>query len=187
MIVPRRLRSKVVPALIVVAVGCSKPSAPPTPSTHIQDGQTAMVEGRYEEAQRHFEAELLDARDVRRDVLATAFALDRKATALRHLGKYAEAERLFRSSLVLYESKLPADDPGIGASTYGLARALHEQGRYVEAEPLFRRSIAITEKQKSHEAPLAVCLMSFADTLRSQKKYAEAETVAKRAIELSKA
>ena len=63
------------------------------------------------------------------------------------MGRYAEAEPLFRRSLEIAEKQLGRDHPHVATSLNNLASLYDHMGRYAEAEPLFRRGLEIGEKQ----------------------------------------
>ena len=59
------------------------------------------------------------------------------------MGRYAEAEPLFRRSLEIQEKQLGRDHPDVATSLNNLADLYRAMGRYAEAEPLYRRSLEI--------------------------------------------
>ena len=65
------------------------------------------------------------------------------------MGRYAEAEPLYRRSLAIREKQLGPDHPDVATSLNNLADLYRSMGRYAEAEPLYRRSLAIREKRSS--------------------------------------
>ena len=69
------------------------------------------------------------------------------------MGRYAEAEPLFRRSLAIREKQLGADHPHVATSLNNLADLYQAMGRYAEAEPLYRRSLEIREKQLGATTP----------------------------------
>ena len=75
------------------------------------------------------------------------------------MGRYAEAEPLFKRSFSILEKVLGPDHADVGASLDNLASLYHAQGRYAEAEPVFRRSLAIRERALGvdHPEPPRVC------------------------------
>ena len=69
------------------------------------------------------------------------------------MGRYAEAEPLYRRSLAIWEKQLGRDHPDVATSLNNLADLYQAMGRYAEAEPLYRRSLAIREKQLGRDHP----------------------------------
>ena len=82
-----------------------------------------------------------------------ATSLNNLAGLYQAMGRYAEAEPLYRRSLAIWEKQLGPDHPHVATSLNDLA-ALHRAiGRYGEAEPLYRRSLAIDEKRLGATTP----------------------------------
>ena len=69
------------------------------------------------------------------------------------MGRYAEAEPLYRRSLEIREKQLGPDHPDVATSLNNLAVLYQAMGRYAEAEPLYRRSLEIREKQLGRDHP----------------------------------
>ena len=69
------------------------------------------------------------------------------------MGRYAEAEPLYRRSLEIREKQLGADHPDVAHSLNNLAGLYQAMGRYAEAEPLYKRSLEIREKQLGPTTP----------------------------------
>ncbi len=82
-----------------------------------------------------------------------AGSLNNLANLYREMGRYAEAEPLFRRSLEINEKQLGADHPNVAQSLNNLAALYREMGRYAEAEPLYRRSLEIKEKKLGATTP----------------------------------
>ena len=98
-------------------------------------------------------------------------------------GKYAEAEPLYRRSLVIREKALGAEHPDVAESLNDLALLYWAQGKYAEAEPLYKRSLAIYEKALGAEHPdVAISLGNLALLSESQGRYGEAEPLNKRSL-----
>jgi tetratricopeptide (TPR) repeat protein len=62
------------------------------------------------------------------------------AVLLQHLGKYAEAEPLYRRGIEIDEKVLGKDHRTVATFYNNFALLLHDQGKYAEAEPLYRRA-----------------------------------------------
>ena len=69
------------------------------------------------------------------------------------MGRYAEAEPLYRRSLEVREKQLGRDHPDVATSLNNLANLYWSMGRYAEAEPLYRRSLEIREKRLGRRPP----------------------------------
>jgi CHAT domain-containing protein/Tfp pilus assembly protein PilF len=113
---------------------------------------------------------------------ATA-ALDRQAAELAKMGKYSEAEPLYKLSLAIDEKRLGPDHPNVAVSLNNLAAIYLYQGRYADAEPLLKRSLAIGEKTLGPDHPyVAAFLNNLASLYESQGRYADAEPLYKRSL-----
>lgn len=75
-----------------------------------------------------------------------ALALDRQATELGKIGKYAEAIVFAQRALALQERAFGPDHLNVARSLDALANLYLKQGRYVDAEPLMKRSLEIRER-----------------------------------------
>ena len=82
-----------------------------------------------------------------------AESVNNLANLYSDMGRYAEAEPLYRQSLEIREKKLGYDHPHVAASLNNLANLYRDLGRYAEAEPLYRRSLEIWEKQLGATTP----------------------------------
>ncbi|KAJ8608616.1 hypothetical protein CTAYLR_009166 [Chrysophaeum taylorii] len=147
----------------------------------------AQREGKYNEAGHHFQRSLaiyVKARGV--DHLDTMSArawvarnlrekgdYDAALPILREIGKYVEAEPLFRRALEISEAALGPNHADVATRLNNIASLFQHQGKYVEAEPLFRRALEISE---------AALGPNHADG-----KYVEAEPLFRRALEISEA
>ena len=97
-------------------------------------------------------------------------------------GKYAEAEKLFRTAIQEAESA-QVQDSTLANSLNGLALTFYRQGKYPEAEPLFKRALQLNGRfSGADSANVAVVLNNLAGLYESQAKYAEAEPLYKRAL-----
>ena len=74
------------------------------------------------------------------------------ANLLSDMGKYEEAEPLYRRALA-GEAALGAEHPTTLASVNNLAILLGDMGKYEEAEPLYRRALAGQEAALGAEHP----------------------------------
>ena len=109
----------------------------------------------------------------------------RLANLYQAMGRYAEAEPLYRRSLAILEKQLGPDHPDVAASLNSLASLYQAMGRYAEAEPLYRRSLAIEEKQLGRDHPdVATSLNNLAALYHAMGRYAEAEPLFRRSLEI---
>ncbi len=59
------------------------------------------------------------------------------------VGRYSEAEPLYRRALSIAEKTLRPEHPNVAQSFNNLALLYYAQGQYAQAEPLYRRALAI--------------------------------------------
>jgi len=91
----------------------------------------------------HAVAALLHAPDEGDAAEKTAFLLSQYALHLRARADYAEAERLNRRSIRIYEVSLGPEHPNVASGLSSLAVVLLDTDQLAEAEPLLRRALDI--------------------------------------------
>jgi CHAT domain-containing protein/Tfp pilus assembly protein PilF len=112
-----------------------------------------------------------------------AAKLNTQAVKLYSQGLYADAEPLFKQSLVIREKALGPDHPDVAQSLNNLALTYQNQGRYADAEPLHKRALAIREKALGPDHPdVANSLNNLAELYRNQGRYTDAEPFYKRSL-----
>jgi tetratricopeptide (TPR) repeat protein len=142
-------------------------------------GQNFELQVNYPEAERYYrKAAAIDDEN--------PIYLNAHAVILNTLGRYAEAEPLFRRALANFEKNLGPEHPSVATSLNNLARLLQNLGRYTEAEPLHRRALAINEKALGAEhLVVASTLNHLASLLEAQGKYGEAELLYRRVLAIT--
>ncbi len=142
-------------------------------------GQNYELQINYPEAERYYrKAAAIDDEN--------PIYLNAHAVILNTLGRYAEAEPLFRRALANFEKTFGPEHLYVAASLSNLARFLQDQGKYNEAEPLHRRALAINEKTLGPEHLLvASTLNHLASLLEAQGKYSEAEPLFRRVLAIT--
>ncbi|KAI2621788.1 hypothetical protein GGR54DRAFT_599830 [Hypoxylon sp. NC1633] len=104
------------------------------------------------------------------------------------LGKYNEAEQMFRQTLEELELREPVlgkKHPFILANMNNLAGVLERQGKYEEAEQMHRQTLELMEQVLGKEHPGTLANMSnLAGALVRQGKYEEAEQILRQTLEL---
>ena len=132
-------------------------------------------QGRYHDMERLWTRNLQIRRRVSgaKEQLGTMNAL---AVAFYYVGKYDEAESLFKEGLELIRSRLTGGDhwllPWLRCN---LARVYTAQGRYKEAERLFADTFQSAEWPEPHHSAKFMYTSFWADTYREQGRYKEAE------------
>jgi tetratricopeptide (TPR) repeat protein len=66
----------------------------------------------------------------------------------REVGRYADAERLYKRSLAIQEKSLGSDHPDVAVTLNGLALLYEKTGRSADAKSLYKRLRSILEKTK---------------------------------------
>ena len=143
---------------------------------HYLQAQTCELQINYPEAERYYKkaAAIEDENPL---------YLDAHATILWRMGRYPEAEPLFRNALAIGEKTLGPNHPNVAIQLNNLANLLQDQGKYDEAEPLYRRALAIHEKVLGPNHPnVATQLNNLASLFYAQGKYDEAEPLYRRAL-----
>ncbi len=108
------------------------------------------------------------------------------AGPLEELGKFAEAEPLYRRALLIDERCHGPKHPTVGRDLINLAELLRATNRVAEAEPLCRRALAINERSYGPDHPeVARALINLAELLRATSRLAEAEPLCRRALAIS--
>ena len=96
--------------------------------------------------------------------------------SFRVLGKFREAERMYRQTLEPREKALGKEHPATLANMCNLALVLDNQGKYEEAEQMHRQTLELREKVLGREHPNTLDSMcNLALVLNNQGKYEEAE------------
>ena len=72
-----------------------------------------------------------------------ATALNEHALTLRTMGRYEEAELLYRQAIEIDKATIGEAHPDFAMRLHNLAALLEAMGRYEEAEPLYRQAIEI--------------------------------------------
>ena len=102
------------------------------------------------------------------------------------LGRYSDAEPLYKRSLAIREKALGPDHPDVAFSLINLGALYFDKGRYADAEPEFKRSLDIREKALGPDHPdVAVSLNNLAELYRAQGRYADAEPLYKRSLAIT--
>ncbi len=126
--------------------------------------------------------------------LAEAFAgadprlartLNNLAYIYRRVGRYHDAEPLYRRSVALREAALGPDHPNVATVLNNLAGLYQAQRRYDEAEALFVRALDIRERALGPEHPdVATSLNNLAGLYRVLGRDGDAEPLFQRSLDI---
>jgi tetratricopeptide (TPR) repeat protein len=101
-------------------------------------------------------------------------------------GRFADAEPLYKRSLVLLDRLVGPEHPDVALTLSNLADLYMEQGRYGEAEPLLKRSLAIREKALgAYHQDVGLSISGLAELYRIQGRISEAMPLYERNLELA--
>ncbi len=132
----------------------------------------------YPEAERYYrKAAAIEDQDT--------FYINSHALILNQIGKYVEAEKLFRLLLQIFEKQSGGVNQSVATGLHNLATALDNQGKKLEAEQCFRRSIEMFIKQKgSEDSSVATAMTNLAGLLSRQGKFFESEELFRQALQI---
>jgi tetratricopeptide (TPR) repeat protein len=114
-----------------------------------------------------------------------AGALFLQARALYVLGKYPEAEKLYKLALPIFEKAKPsaASTRDLAKTLNGLGRVYEHQGRYAEAETVQKRALSLVENSPdSDQMVVSYALEDLGNAYFGEGRYAEAEDYYQRAL-----
>jgi serine/threonine protein kinase/tetratricopeptide (TPR) repeat protein len=117
------------------------------------------------------------------DTPATATALAQLGDALRHLGRFDQAEEHLRAAMAMRRQLFGEESLEMAASLNDLAELFKNRGEYKVAEKLYRQTLALRERlQGKDHVELAGALNNLAIALRRMGKYREAEELLRRSL-----
>jgi CHAT domain-containing protein/Tfp pilus assembly protein PilF len=114
-----------------------------------------------------------------------AGALFLQARALYVLGKYPEAEKLYKSALAIFEKVRPsaATARDLAKTLNGLGRVYEHEGRYAEAESVQKRALSIVENAPgADQMVVSYALEDLGNAYYGEGRYPEAEDYYKRTL-----
>ena len=98
-------------------------------------------------------------------------------------GRYAEAEPLFKRSIVTMEETLDPNHSDLATGLNHLGLLYYVQGKYADAEPLFKRALLIREKTLGPDHPdVARSLNNLGLLYKTLGHYADAEPLYQQAL-----
>jgi CHAT domain-containing protein/tetratricopeptide (TPR) repeat protein len=114
-----------------------------------------------------------------------AGALFLQARALYVLGKYPEAEKLYKPALAIFEKARPsaATTRDLAKTLNGLGRVYEHEGRYTEAETMQKRALSIVESSSdTDQMVVSDALEDLGNAYYGEGRYPEAEDYYKRTL-----
>lgn len=114
-----------------------------------------------------------------------ATALHNLAIHYYKLGKYADAEPLYKRAMAIRETVFKPTHPHIIQSLNDLAALYYAQGRYAATEPLLKRIMEIIQSDRGQGHPMfAQALENYAELLQARGRLQEAGKMAALAQDL---
>ncbi len=114
-----------------------------------------------------------------------ADAIAWKASALNALGRYDEADPLYRKALAITRERLGEYHPDTARHLNNLAAILNAQGQYDQAEPLYRQVLVIKrERLGENHLDTARSVNNLAANLGDQDRYDQAEPLLREALSI---
>ncbi len=114
-----------------------------------------------------------------------AGALYLEARALYVLGKYPEAEKLYKQALPIFEKAKPSAPSicDLAKTLNGLGRVYEHEGRYADAQALQKRALSIVESSpQADQMVVSEALEDLGNAFYGEGRYAEAEDYYKRTL-----
>jgi non-specific serine/threonine protein kinase/serine/threonine-protein kinase len=99
-------------------------------------------------------------------------------------GEYDAADGHYARALTIRESLLGRDHPLVARVAFGLGALRWHQNRLDESEAAYRRALAIDERPSGDSTEMGRDLMGLAVVQVQRKRYAQAETLMKRSIDV---
>lgn len=114
-------------------------------------------------------------------------ALNNLAKSYASVGRYEEAEPLFREALEIARNTIGTEHADYAIGLSNLADLLRATGRVEEAEPLYREALEITRVTRGPGHPdFALDLNNLAVLLETTDRFEEAETLYREALEIDR-
>ncbi len=118
---------------------------------------------------------------------AYAAGLTLHANLFWSMGKYANAEPLYKQAMEIRKRRLGENHPDYAASLNNLAALYHYKGEYRTAEPLYQQAMQIRKRIQGENHPdYAMSLNNLAALYRSIGEYGKAEPLLLRAMDILK-
>lgn len=149
-------------------------------------GAILETQARFKEAQPLLETALaIREASFGPDSPLVAETLNKLGLVHRQMGRLAQAEEIYRRALAILRAH-PATVE-LGAALNNLGNILAAEGRADEAEGVLRESLAVWEKVLGPDHPnVAAALSNLSTIARTKHKYADAERLLARAIEIDR-
>ena len=150
---------------------------------YLEQARLFREKGAYWDAEKAALAAVKEAEKSGRREVDVAKAWNSLAAIYYDIGRYTDAESLFRRSVEVWERVLGPSRTEVVRGLNNLGALYLRMGRFKDAESVSTRALAIKEKNpEADDRDLAETLNNLGELCRSQGRYAEAEPSYQRAI-----
>lgn len=174
-------------ALLALSEGLARPDeAVHDWSEEIAEGERASAAADYTQAAHAFERALQTAQKKGTvGELGVALASNDLANTYATLGRYREAEPLYRKAIAIWRKTLGGIHPHVATALNNLAVLCGRTGRFREAERLYDEALSVHQRMSAGSQTLVATDMNNLALLYAQeRKYSAAEKMFRRAIDL---
>ena len=134
---------------------------------------------RYEKAEKIYQQKTTEW-ELGAEHLDLLESIDDVGRELGKMGRWEEAEQVYRRGITLKERVFGKETVHVAKSLGGLGELFNRQARHEEAEEIFRQSFAIRESILGKDHYLTESsLLGLVNVLQSQKRYGEAQEMAR--------
>jgi tetratricopeptide (TPR) repeat protein len=150
----------------------------------LDEGRRLYRTGNYSGAREKFTAALRHAEEFDKESPQVAEILDLLGTAFEEVGQGANAERLYKRSILITERTLGAESTDTATLLSHLGALYVQTGRPAKGEPLLLRALAINQRQGANAMSMAQVLELVGNLYLSRGKLTEAEGYYRQALEI---
>jgi tetratricopeptide (TPR) repeat protein len=198
----RSLRTVFLSGIVVIGAACSPPapgvratasqSSPATATAADPEkawekanllGELAYRRGALEEAKKHFQTALQQAKTFKPHDLRLATSLNNQGLVYLGMGDAKEAESLLAQALAIREKTLGTLHRDVARSLSNQGLLYRQQKKFDEAEAVYERARSIFERVSGPEsAEAAQCCQSLGLVALARERYVEAEYLLRTAM-----
>lgn len=147
-------------------------------SALIKQGYASLRSGKYQAALEAYRAAARIAEQPGHSLDRRAISFNAIGMVYEEMGRYADAEKVYRRSLAAMEQARGREDALYASMLANLGGSYSAQGRFREAEQLLREAIAIHQRAKPRNAVgLAMAQNRLAKALMNQRKFGEVDAL----------
>jgi|GEM_PF-1411122 len=160
-------------------------AADPSWQTSFDEGLDSFTNGLLNEAAKHFQKSLKQAEQFGNKDMRLGASLNNLAATYVELGRYSEAETLFKRALEIKEANLGPNSPEIATSLINLATVYRKPWENQKAQKLLQQALSIREQSFGKVNPMvAISLRQLARFHENEHDYDSAEKLYNRALQI---